>query len=256
MSSNRRLCGHGLSRRARGYAGRKRSGLGALEKDLRRSAFLASCAALGNLHRNGLGSTRTLAAQWLTDVEGLDRTAVVLLLFAMSIALSLGAILIGLAADRLRRRGVGPEVLLGLVATVFITAQLALILRWPLPSYFLRAVVGGGRCGNRAQLCDFGRIFSQRAHRAGQRGAESVPHRCSVRCAIRDRLRASALDASSGALSRNRVLDSLCFQSRPPDRGVGLVRASASPNALAAANAHAIQRSRFDPDGPLRPIHQ
>ncbi len=196
------------------------------------------------------------AAQWLTDVEGLDRTTMVLHLFAMAIALSLGAILIGLAADRLRRRGVGPEVLLGLVATVFITAQLALILRWPLPSYFLRAVVGGGRCGNRAQLCDFGRIFSQRAHRAGQRGAESVPHRCSVRCAIRDRLRASALDASSGALSRNRVLDSLCFQSRPPDRGVGLVRASASPNALAAANAHAIQRSRFDPDGPLRPIHQ
>src|SRR5712664_2013711 len=81
------------------------------------------------------------AAQWLTDVEGLDRTAMVLHLFAMAIALSLGAILIGLAADRLRRRGVGPEVLLGLVATVFITAQLALILRWPLPSYFLRAVV-------------------------------------------------------------------------------------------------------------------
>jgi MFS family permease len=30
---------------------------------------------------------------------------------------------------------------LGLVATVFITAQLALILRWPLPSYILWAVV-------------------------------------------------------------------------------------------------------------------
>ncbi len=81
------------------------------------------------------------AAQWLTDVEGLDRTAVVLHLFAMAVALSLGAILFGVAADRLRRRGVGPEMLLGLVATVFITAQLALILRLPLPSYFLWAVV-------------------------------------------------------------------------------------------------------------------
>jgi MFS family permease len=81
------------------------------------------------------------AAQWLTDVEGLDRADVVQHLFAMAVALSLGAILLGVAADRLRRRGVGPEMLLALVATVFITAQLELILRLPLPSYFLWAVV-------------------------------------------------------------------------------------------------------------------
>jgi MFS family permease len=59
----------------------------------------------------------------------------------MAVALSLGALLLGVTADRLRRRGIGPQVLLGLVATVFITAQLALILRWPLPSYILWAVV-------------------------------------------------------------------------------------------------------------------
>jgi MFS family permease len=81
------------------------------------------------------------AAQWLTDVEGLDRADVVQYLFAMAVALSLGAILFGVAADRLRRRGVGPEILLALVATVFITAQIELILRLPLPSYFLWAVV-------------------------------------------------------------------------------------------------------------------
>jgi MFS family permease len=81
------------------------------------------------------------AAQWLTDVEGLDRAALVRHLFAMAVALSLGALLLGVTADRLRRRGIGPQVLLGLVATVFITAQLALILRWPLPSYILWAVV-------------------------------------------------------------------------------------------------------------------
>jgi len=81
------------------------------------------------------------AAQWLTDVEGLDRVDVVQHLFAMAVALSLGAILFGVAADRLRRRGVGPEMLLALVATVFITAQSELILRLPLPSYFLWAVV-------------------------------------------------------------------------------------------------------------------
>jgi MFS family permease len=81
------------------------------------------------------------AAQWLKDVEGLDRTGVVLHLFAMAVALSLGAILLGVAADRLRRRGVGPEVLLGLVAAVFIATQFALILRLPLPSYLQWAVV-------------------------------------------------------------------------------------------------------------------
>ena len=81
------------------------------------------------------------AAQWLRDVEGLDRTGVVFHLFAMAVALSLGAILLGVAADRLRRRGVGPEVLLVLVAAVFIATQFALILRLPLPSYLQWAVV-------------------------------------------------------------------------------------------------------------------
>ena len=81
------------------------------------------------------------AAQWLRDVEGLDRSGVVFHLFAMAVALSLGAILLGVAADRLRRRGVGPEILLGLVAAVFIATQFALILRLPLPSYLEWAVV-------------------------------------------------------------------------------------------------------------------
>jgi MFS family permease len=77
------------------------------------------------------------AAQWFTDVDGFDRPGVVRHLFMMAIALSVGAIGLGIAADRLRRRGVGPEILLGLVATVFIAIQLALILRLPLPSYVL-----------------------------------------------------------------------------------------------------------------------
>lgn len=81
------------------------------------------------------------AAQWLSDVDGLDRAGVVQQLFVIAVALSLGAIVLGVAADRLRRRGVGPEMLLGLVASVFISAQLALILRLPLPSFFLWAVV-------------------------------------------------------------------------------------------------------------------
>ena len=81
------------------------------------------------------------AAQWLKDVEGLDRAGVVIHLFAMAVALSLGAILLGVAVDRLRRRGVGPGALLGLVAAVFIATQFALILRLPIPSYLQWAVV-------------------------------------------------------------------------------------------------------------------
>ena len=81
------------------------------------------------------------AAQWLKDVEGLDRAGVVFHLFAMAVALSLGAILLGVAVDRLRKRGVGPGALLGLVAAIFIATQFALILRFPLPSYLQWAVV-------------------------------------------------------------------------------------------------------------------
>ena len=77
------------------------------------------------------------AAQWFADVDGFDRAGVVQHLFMMAIALSVGAFGLGIAADQMRRRGVGPEVLLGLVATVFIAIQLALILRLPLPSYVL-----------------------------------------------------------------------------------------------------------------------
>ena len=53
------------------------------------------------------------AAQWLADVDGLDRAGVVQHLFIMAVALSVGALRLGVAADRLRRRGIGPETLLG-----------------------------------------------------------------------------------------------------------------------------------------------
>ena len=67
------------------------------------------------------------AAPWLSDVEGLDRSELLRHLLIMAIALSLGALLWGVAVDRLRRRGIGPRALWGLVATIFIAAQLALM---------------------------------------------------------------------------------------------------------------------------------
>ena len=98
------------------------------------------------------------AAPWLSDVERLDRSELLRHLLIMAIALSLGALLWGVAVDRLRRRGVGPRALLGLVAMIFIAAQLALILRLPLPSYvpwIVVAAVGAGTVLSYAILAEY-----------------------------------------------------------------------------------------------------
>ncbi|MFU0448734.1 MFS transporter, partial [Pseudocitrobacter faecalis] len=55
-------------------------------------------------------------------------------LFIMALAISFGALLLGVMADRLRRRGTTTEILIAGMAGVFIAAELALILRVPMPS--------------------------------------------------------------------------------------------------------------------------
>jgi predicted MFS family arabinose efflux permease len=81
------------------------------------------------------------AASWLADVEGLDRPSVIQQLFWMAIEISLGAFLLGTIADRLRKRGVSTELLLAAVGGLFILAELALVLRVPLPSILPWSVV-------------------------------------------------------------------------------------------------------------------
>ena len=81
------------------------------------------------------------AASWLADVEGLDRQAVVNQLFTMAIGISLGALLLGTMADRLRKRGIAAEVLLAVFGGLFMLAELALVLRVPLPSILPWSVV-------------------------------------------------------------------------------------------------------------------
>jgi MFS family permease len=81
------------------------------------------------------------AAPWLSDVEGLDRAALVNHLLAMAVALSIGALLLGVLATGLRRRNVEPQAVVGVVAALFMTVQTALILRWPLPSYVLWCLI-------------------------------------------------------------------------------------------------------------------
>jgi MFS family permease/predicted transcriptional regulator len=81
------------------------------------------------------------ASQWLADVDGLDRSAMVQHLVVMAVALSLGALLLGVLSDRLRRYGIGTEMVLGAVSLLFIATQLAIILRCPISSYVLWAAV-------------------------------------------------------------------------------------------------------------------
>jgi MFS family permease len=81
------------------------------------------------------------ATPWLIDVGGMDRAGVIRHLFVMAIALGAGGVLLGTAADRLARRGVGPEALMAIVAAIFILTQVALILQLPLPSYLCWSLV-------------------------------------------------------------------------------------------------------------------
>jgi ParB family chromosome partitioning protein len=69
----------------------------------------------------------------------------------------------------------------------------------------------------------FDEPYSERAGRTGQRGAEFVPHRFSIRCAVRDRRRSPAMGAPSRPLSGNRLPDGLCSQPRASGLCVDLV---------------------------------
>jgi predicted MFS family arabinose efflux permease len=81
------------------------------------------------------------AASWLADVEGFDRQSVINQLLTMSIGISIGALLLGTLADRLRKRGIATEVLLAVFGALFMLAELAIILRLPILSVLPWSIV-------------------------------------------------------------------------------------------------------------------
>ena len=98
------------------------------------------------------------AASWLADVEGFDRQRVINQLTTMAIGISLGALLLGMLADRLRRRGIATEVLLAMFGALFMLAELALVLRMPLPSivpWSIVSVVGAATVLSYAIIADY-----------------------------------------------------------------------------------------------------
>ncbi|MCK1669943.1 MFS transporter [Bradyrhizobium sp. 153] len=98
------------------------------------------------------------ASPWLMDVEGVDRAGLVGLLFIMSIVLCGGAWLFGATVHCMRRRGTGAETVLAIVAVLFIAAELALILRVPMPSilpWSVVAIVGAATVISFAAIADY-----------------------------------------------------------------------------------------------------
>ncbi|MBB4261329.1 MFS transporter [Bradyrhizobium sp. CIR3A] len=98
------------------------------------------------------------ASPWLADVEGFDRASLVRQLFLMSIVLSGGAWLFGTTVHSIKRRGIETETVLAIVAVLFIAAELALILRAPLPSFLpwsVIAIVGTATVVSFAVIADY-----------------------------------------------------------------------------------------------------
>lgn len=96
-------------------------------------------------------------APWLADVILLGRAEIVQHLFIMGVSLCAGALLIGIVSQAARSLGIGPASLFGVVASVFIAAELALVCRVPLPSEGICAVLaamGGATVLSYALLTD------------------------------------------------------------------------------------------------------
>lgn len=140
-------------------------------RDVYRDARFLRLAPLSTMCIGTAWSLQGLwATPWLEHVEGLDRLGVVHHLLVMGVALSLGALLLGWGADRLRRRGIARETFLAVVAIVFMVAQLALALRVPIPTYIswgLIAAVGAATVLSFAILPEyFPKEMSARANAA------------------------------------------------------------------------------------------
>src|SRR5262245_21622486 len=93
----------------------------------------------------GIGTSWSLqglwAAPWLRDVAGLDRASVVDHLSVMAFAVCTSAILLGMLAKWSRRRGVKTEWVLAGVLGLSMSAQAALLMGCPLPSYLTWSLI-------------------------------------------------------------------------------------------------------------------
>ena len=82
------------------------------------------------------------AGPWLRDVAGLDRSQVADHLLLLAVALTLGMLMTGFAAEAGRRIGLGLTAVMGLGMLVFMLSQLAIILELTSAAYVVWALFG------------------------------------------------------------------------------------------------------------------
>lgn len=115
----------------------------------------------------GVGASWSLqglwAAPWLKDVEGFDRATIVQHLSVMAVAVSASGLLLGLAADRLRRSGVRTEVVLACSLALSMVAQLALVVGCPVPSYLAWVTVAAAGAATVLSYAILGDYFPREA---------------------------------------------------------------------------------------------
>jgi len=111
----------------------------------------------------GVGTSWSLqglwAAPWLRDVEGLERSAIVQHLTVMAIAVCAGALFLGTAAHRLRVIGIKCETMLATTLSLSALAQLALILRSPLPPLLPFTIIAAAGAATVLSFAAIGEYF-------------------------------------------------------------------------------------------------
>ncbi|MGE3702605.1 MAG: nitrate/nitrite transporter [Hyphomicrobiaceae bacterium] len=103
------------------------------------------------------------AGPWLADVEGLPRHDVVMHLLWMAVALCASALIIGIAGDRLRRRGVSLSTTFAIATSLALLAQLALVLRWPIPTWLPWIAIAGVGAGTVLSYAIVAELFPKSA---------------------------------------------------------------------------------------------
>jgi MFS family permease len=112
------------------------------DRGFRQLAPLSALAVGGAWALQGLWG-----APWLRDVARLDQHAIALHLVTMAGSLSLSALLFGMAIFGLAKRGIRPTSIMSVATVVFIMAEVALALDWPIPpliAWSLIAAFGAG----------------------------------------------------------------------------------------------------------------
>jgi MFS family permease len=90
----------------------------------------------------GFAVTGLWAGPWLRDIAGLGRDGVASHLFVSAVGLVVGSALSGILVEGFRLIGVGILGVVGLMATIFMIAQVAMILEITAASYFILGAYG------------------------------------------------------------------------------------------------------------------